>query len=308
MKKILLTGAVIAATFFNVTAQETSFEPSEGFTTGDIDGQNGWGISQAASAGTFLINDEQASEGTYSLKLVPENGTAHATLGAFSPTFNESGEVITHSFDFYSSSFAEEDSNFYFSAQSPTQGFVSSRVVFAADGSLVVLDYTDPEDEESLDYVVVENVSFNPETWYHVEVVQNNVYGTIEYFVDDNSVYTGSIFGATIVEQFVISHDNFAGEAYFDNIQISTAVASVKNNTLASVSVYPNPATDVINISNGGAINNISVTDLNGRVVRTAAFEGVSDASVNVSDLAKGIYMVTVSSDKGSTTQKIVKN
>ena len=75
-------------------------------------------------------------------------------------------------------------------------------------------------------------------------------------------------------------------------------------------SVSPNPANDFINISNSDNIlvSGISITDLNGRVVKQNSYVNISDIQVNVSDLASGMYMMTITSDKVTFTKKIVKN
>jgi len=89
-----------------------------------------------------------------------------------------------------------------------------------------------------------------------------------------------------------------------------TGTMGVTAPSVASFSVSPNPANTVVTIANGNnaLVNAVSVSDMNGRVVKTAAFDGVAQAQVNVSDLANGVYMMTISSDKGSVTKKIVKN
>lgn len=80
--------------------------------------------------------------------------------------------------------------------------------------------------------------------------------------------------------------------------------------TADSFTVSPNPANSLVTIANADnmLINAVSVADINGRIVKTASFEGAAQAQVNVSDLANGVYMMTISSDKGSVTKKIVKN
>jgi len=75
-------------------------------------------------------------------------------------------------------------------------------------------------------------------------------------------------------------------------------------------SVSPNPANDFISVTNSDNIlvSGISITDLNGRVVKQNSYSNVSDIQVNVSDLASGMYMMNIVSDKGAFTKKIIKN
>ncbi|RDI04551.1 T9SS type A sorting domain-containing protein [Flavobacterium sp. AG291] len=99
------------------------------------------------------------------------------------------------------------------------------------------------------------------------------------------------------------------GTLQIDDILVDEGVvAGVNDNTLANLSVYPNPVNDVVNVNVDALVSNVAIVDLNGRTVKTVKFDGVSTASVNVSDLASGVYMATITSDKGTTTKKIVKN
>ena len=91
---------------------------------------------------------------------------------------------------------------------------------------------------------------------------------------------------------------------------VSTQPLAVNGNVSASdFSVYPNPATNVVTVSNDkSSISNITITDLNGRVVKQNATNNVSKVELNISDLSSGVYLMNVTSDKGTATKKIVKN
>ena len=74
--------------------------------------------------------------------------------------------------------------------------------------------------------------------------------------------------------------------------------------------VTPNPANDIIKISNSENINinEIIIVDLNGRVVKTASFKSVSNIEMNIADLVAGMYLMNIKSDNGVATKKIIKN
>jgi len=75
--------------------------------------------------------------------------------------------------------------------------------------------------------------------------------------------------------------------------------------------VYPNPATDFLNISleNNSNLNTLSVVDMNGKVVYTREISGSENlVSVPVSQLARGNYLISVSGAASSYTKVFVKN
>jgi hypothetical protein len=71
--------------------------------------------------------------------------------------------------------------------------------------------------------------------------------------------------------------------------------------------VYPNPANDVINISNVNQleITNAVITDINGRIVKN--IQSVTQ-NINISSLNAGIYFLKISTASGDGVTKIVKN
>lgn len=86
---------------------------------------------------------------------------------------------------------------------------------------------------------------------------------------------------------------------------IGDLVLSVDSNLLTQVSIYPNPAKDVLNLKIPASIEIIkaSLYDVLGR--NTAA--KVVNNQINVSNLSKGIYMLSLETSAGKLTQKIVK-
>lgn len=87
----------------------------------------------------------------------------------------------------------------------------------------------------------------------------------------------------------------------FDDIYIGTGVG-IEDVDNVNVSVYPNPANDVLNIE-GEGIQQIELMDLSGRTV----LHTFNTGSLNISNLANGVYMVRVITNNGISTQKIIK-
>jgi hypothetical protein len=101
-------------------------------------------------------------------------------------------------------------------------------------------------------------------------------------------------------DQFGFAVDDFSVTA------TTLGTASFFNQNFA---VYPNPATTVLNINskNNGALNQIEVTDLNGRTVKSINANGVATTQINIADLTSGVYFLKVSSNEGVGTTKIIK-
>lgn len=89
-------------------------------------------------------------------------------------------------------------------------------------------------------------------------------------------------------------------EDYSVNIG-ALAVADVKKN---NIQVYPNPATDVINISNVSSKTKFEIYNVGGQLVN----QGTTDGKVNVSKLTKGVYILTVESNGEKSQTKFIKN
>lgn len=78
-----------------------------------------------------------------------------------------------------------------------------------------------------------------------------------------------------------------------------------------NVTVYPNPTIDFVKISNTGSykINAVSISDMSGKSIRTLIPSNPSETfTVDVKDLAKGVYMMIINTSEGQTVKKIIKN
>jgi hypothetical protein len=104
-----------------------------------------------------------------------------------------------------------------------------------------------------------------------------------------------------------------ATEVHLQDIKFGDEATGIITNTLSnasSVSVFPNPATDVVKVSYPTlAGKNITVSLSNGVSNVTTVSGGSTSTELNVSGLASGLYIVTVSADGAhvSTSKVFVK-
>nr|WP_321237448.1 discoidin domain-containing protein [uncultured Psychroserpens sp.] len=78
-----------------------------------------------------------------------------------------------------------------------------------------------------------------------------------------------------------------------------------------SISLYPNPASDVIRINNTSNIGleGITVYDMNGRIViQHLVTDNSHNQTINVSELSSGVYMVQIYSNQVHTMKRVIKN
>ena len=97
------------------------------------------------------------------------------------------------------------------------------------------------------------------------------------------------------------SSDIFA--LYIDDITIN-AQSSVADHTTSTFSIYPNPATSVLNVEAEG-YNTIEIVNVLGQVVYNA--NATSNMKINVSNLNNGVYFVRLNGANGTATQRFVK-
>jgi hypothetical protein len=82
-------------------------------------------------------------------------------------------------------------------------------------------------------------------------------------------------------------------------------VAAIAGQTLSTIRTYPNPFTDMINISSPAAFSRVIVRDALGRTLRVREYgSGVNSAQINAAAFPAGLYFIQVD----ATTYKLIKN
>ena len=103
-------------------------------------------------------------------------------------------------------------------------------------------------------------------------VIKNNPWGTL---IGADSVHT-----VTIIDDETNS---------IDDIGLS-----------AQIKLYPNPASGMVNLKSAEAmIQSVEITDLNGRVIMHTEGVDALETRLNIEGLSKGMYNVTLTTDKG---------
>ena len=88
---------------------------------------------------------------------------------------------------------------------------------------------------------------------------------------------------------------------FYMTIAVAT---SIDNVTVNQPLVYPNPATNILNIASGAEIRSVEIFSLGGTLLVQA---GANSSSVDVSRLNPGIYVIAITTDQGTYRYKIRK-
>lgn len=86
------------------------------------------------------------------------------------------------------------------------------------------------------------------------------------------------------------------------NINGVLGVNDVKHENI-TMSVSPNPTSEILNIKTDSKINSVSVVDMTGRKVEVK----LNGSQVDVRSLTAGTYLITVETKEGTSTQKFIK-
>jgi len=89
-------------------------------------------------------------------------------------------------------------------------------------------------------------------------------------------------------------------------IPLPTAYLGVNELSELEFNIYPNPTTDLItiNVQNNEIINEIIITDMNGRVVLTSTFA----KEISVAELENGQYFLNINTTEGISTRSFIKH
>ncbi|MCT2406656.1 T9SS type A sorting domain-containing protein [Chryseobacterium antibioticum] len=88
-------------------------------------------------------------------------------------------------------------------------------------------------------------------------------------------------------------------EFFVDNFKVESASLATSEVSKAKedIKAYPNPFTDVLNISKADLVKSVSVSDVSGRLVKTI---DTPSSALHLGDLKQGLYFVTLNMKDGS--------
>lgn len=303
MKKIYTLGLLLFAS--SIFAQETiSFEENEGYTLGNIQNQNGWEVTESSDgliSNQHIVNN-LATDGTFSFKNGFDENYGFQWLPIFgvSKTFEQPysyTEGFSISYDVYPTQVGVSNFEFTGFGIKDDEYVAIFGLAFDYEGTGYV--YT----TEDYNFERVNDFTWTPNKWYNVRVELDAT--EINYYVNNVLIHTNENFSLTDIVGLNIVHDNYGGDAYYDNIKINETDLSIGDVSTSQIDVYPNPVENdfTINLPQNEKIKSVEVYNVSGQKLLES-----TTAKTSVQLLSKGVYIVKIATENGkSYSKKIIK-
>jgi len=166
------------------------------------------------------------------------------------------------------------------------------------------------------DSVVTLNLTINTvdnTTTLNVNTVTANQTGATYQWLDCNNA-NAVIIGA-IAQSFTPTvTGNYAVEVTMNGCSDTSAcvnviITSINELALAGIKIYPNPVNDniFIELANLAQATKITIVSIDGKEVYSNATINSNKLAIDAAAWSKGVYFITITSDKNSNTMKLIK-
>ena len=304
MKKLLLSFLFVGS--LSVNAQTTIFEDNfdsytnfakagvGSWTLTDVDGRPTYGFG----GGTTFLNS-----GT-PMAYIVFNSTAVTTSGGTGLTPSATSNWTARSGQKAMACIAAVPN-----ATFPTNDdwLISPQITLAASGNELSFwakscdgEYPDEQFQVFVSTTTTAVASFSP-----LGDVEFTSFGDYVEYAYDLSAYDGQ---AIYIGIHCISEDQFG--FMIDDFRVTTSALGVNESLAKKFSTYPNPASNVVNISNSNNIllSKVDITDINGRTIKSLEVSNLTEIQMNVSDLNSGVYFMNIDTDSGKVVKKFIKS
>lgn len=168
-------------------------------------------------------------------------------------------------------------------------------------------------------FVDKSTIPFN-NSWIKVEIFVDYSANTLHYYIPGKSYtavtknFIGEPYQLIVNGHFMSPNTPSLISFKIDNMKLSAiqtlpTYLNVDEFLTSKFNVFPNPASDIVTITNNENIDveQVEVYDINGRNVKSQDFNNKNEIQLNISDLASGSYMLHVKTNQGIALKKMVK-
>ena len=121
-----------------------------------------------------------------------------------------------------------------------------------------------------------------------------------------------SILGPYCVENFRFKFEFKSGggnNLFIDDLNISYEnTTDLDENKINDISLYPNPASELLHIKSSKPINKIKIYDVTGKLILTKRLASKTKAKLEIISLNKGFYTAIISDDYTDKALRFIKD
>lgn len=285
---------------FKAQMQKISFESSEGYTVGNLGGQQGWTVWGGLPVSNAQVVNSNPTDGARSFNM-SSTGLIQDLCG-----------IEKNITSFVTSNDVEISFDYNFT------GLNSSSYEIAIYNNALISDYTAAF---QIDYLtgtlsfrtnsgLIDGPVLTANQWHNLKIVIKKSDNTLKYFANGTQIYSGNLGVNKNVEAIDFVYDDYGTGFRVDNIQINnlSVLSTDEVGKREMIKIYPNPTAETLNIETDSKINSITIFDSKGSLIKNFQEAGISNGKrINVSDLVSGIYMVKVKTSTSEFTKKFIK-
>ena len=167
--------------------------------------------------------------------------------------------------------------------------------------------------------------NFPYNTWLSVQLFIDYKYeagnitgGTLYVYIPALSVLKKADFThSEVIELLAITgggRGNLQTVVKYDNVKLTAlntlpAYLAVEDYISSKFNLYPNPATNIVNITNNEnmLVQQVTVYDIAGKQLSSQNYNNETEIQLNVENLASGTYLLYLQTNQGTAVKKLVK-
>lgn len=176
-------------------------------------------------------------------------------------------------------------------------------------------------ENSSTNTLVLKNYNTTPfpyNMWLKVEMFVDYNTNNVYFYIPTLNIQANAPFSHNTIPFHLVFNAGSLGATSvvkIDNIKVSGLktlppyILSTNEQLAAKFSMYPNPATNLVNITNNEnmQVQQITIYDIAGKQLSTQVFNSEAEIQLNVENLASGTYMLHLQTNEGTAVKKLVK-
>ncbi|KAA5537877.1 T9SS type A sorting domain-containing protein [Paenimyroides baculatum] len=326
MKKTTLFTLILILSVEFISAQVLFTENFDTYPVGDLNtdytgttvGQGGWLVSRYSNGSdTALVTTETGKGKALTIKTNTNTSSGiniKQAQGVINNLWNNRSaghDILKFEYEFHGSGI------YHAVGGISSQGSVLANALFFPGQNRISVGYWHTNNISAQNTVKFYNsTNFPHNMWIKVEIFIDYNTKTNHFYIPTLNYYNSFPFTHNRTPDNLEFDTRYSAvhEVKFDNIKLSAlpslpSYLSSSEHLAAKFNLYPNPATDIVTITNSEKlfVKQTEIYDLAGKVISTQSFNSEAEVQLNVADLASGTYMLYLETNQGTAVKKFIK-